>query len=124
MAKSSQHSEWLSLIEVVGAFFSARVLEGEWSNGLDKTESMEKARRRMRQAYEELTEAIETNDPDLDRLQKCWIQLVLEEGLEFRNVDLAPNERFVASSDEKTETISPDYVLFDGDKPLFSVPTR
>lgn len=80
MAAVIRQTEWLSLIEVSGPFLVPRVLEEVFPQGLERVETP--VRHRLREAYEEWREAVDTEDSDLEALHRAWTRLVLEECLE------------------------------------------
>lgn len=109
----SQHTEWLSLIEVSGPFLVVSELERVFPQGLDKVETPQ--RQRLRSAYEEWCDAIDENDVQLAELHKEWVQLVLSEILEYDGDVFVPNEKLDKPlsyiSPEHAGTFSPDFVV-------------
>ena len=78
MSDLGQHSEWLSLIDVSGPFLAEPVLKDAFPQGL---EGLDRRRRRtVRQAYDEWREALDLDDPDVPKIHRAWIDLVLEAG--------------------------------------------
>ena len=57
MKNMSQHTEWLSMIEVSGPFLAVSVLEKVFPQGLESLETYRK--NRIRSAYEEWRDAVE-----------------------------------------------------------------
>ena len=61
MRNMSQHTEWLSMIEVSGPFLAVSVLEKIFPQGLESLENYRK--RRIRSAYEKtITQKVVTYD--------------------------------------------------------------
>ena len=81
MTTTSQHAEWLSLIDISGPFLAEPVLKEAFPQGLEEIESSK--RRTLRQAYDEWREAQELDDHDLPALHSAWVDLVLRQGLEL-----------------------------------------
>ena len=125
----SIHAEWLSLIEVSGAFLAEPVLDQAFPQGLEGLEASKK--QAFRQTYEEWREALDTEDELHAKLHQEWINWVLKTGLEWDEDD--EGEELKAGSDvpehlklellEHNLTIRPDYALFgnDADKPYLLV---
>ena len=106
----SQHTEWLSMIEVSGPFLAVSVLEGIFPQGLESLETYRK--RRIRSAYEEWRDAVEEDDPQLPELHQAWIALVLEELLEYENLALeAASDDLIYKSPDGDGQFKPDFVL-------------
>jgi len=124
MKNMSQHTEWLSMIEVSGPFLDVSVLEKIFPQGLDSMETYRK--NRIRSAYEEWRDAVEENDPQLSELHKAWIELVLKELLEFDDSVL---QRIKEDSDLHYQSLNgdgqftPDFVLGSDtkEKPLLYI---
>lgn len=110
MKNMSQHTEWLSMIEVSGPFLAVSVLEKVFPQGLESLETYRK--NRIRSAYEEWRDAVEEDDPQLPELHRAWIGLVLEELLEYEDsvLEAAPDE-FSYKSPEGDGQFKPDFVL-------------
>jgi len=81
MSSFSVHDEWLSLIEISGPFLAVPVLKEVFPQGLEELDALK--RKRLRQAYEEWREALETDDPQFLELHAAWINEVLSRGLEL-----------------------------------------
>lgn len=119
MSDLSQHSEWLSLIEVSGPFLAEPVLKDAFPQGLEGLDGAKK--KLVRQAYDEWREAIDLDDPDALRIHKAWIELVLRHGLELdedgagdvlkRGADLADIK---CERPEHGITLTPDFAVVDG----------
>lgn len=119
MRTMSQHTEWLSMIEISGPFLAVSVLENIFPQGLESLETYRK--NRIRSAYEEWRDAVEEDDPQLPELHRAWIQLVLEELLEYEDsvLEAAPDEITYKSPDGNGQ-FKPDFVLKgDGGPMLF-----
>src|SRR5690606_35009492 len=81
MSANHSHHDWLALIEISGPFLAVPVLTEAFPQGLEELDGI--IRKRLRQAYEEWREALETDDPHLDELHAAWIDEVLARGLEL-----------------------------------------
>lgn len=81
MSNHNLHHDWLALIEISGPFLAVPVLKEAFPQGLEELDGTK--RKRLRQAYEEWREAIETDDPQFDELHAAWIDEVLARGLEL-----------------------------------------
>lgn len=81
MSATNLHERWLSLIEISGPFLAVPILKEVFPQGLDELESAK--RKRLRQAYEEWSEALDSNDNQFAELHTAWINEVLSRGLEF-----------------------------------------
>lgn len=115
MKRMSQHTEWLSLVEVSGPFLSITVLEKVFPQGLESLNTYGK--RRLRSAYDEWRDAIDGNDPQLPELHRAWCELVLHELLEFDDTVLHPaKDDFSYKSSDGIGQFSPDFVLRTDDK--------
>ncbi len=75
------HDGWLSLIEISGPFLAIPVLKEVFPQGLEELDGSK--RKRLRQAYEEWRDALETDDPQFLELHAAWIDEVLSRGLEL-----------------------------------------
>lgn len=119
MSDLSQHSEWLSLIEVSGPFLAEPVLKDAFPQGLEGLNGAKK--KLVRQAYDEWREAIDLDDPDALKIHKAWIELVLRQGLELdedgagdvlkRGADLP---ELKCERPEHGVTLTPDFAVVDG----------
>jgi len=78
---SGQHGEWLSLIEISGPFLAEPVLKEAFPQGLEGLEPSKKTT--VRQAYDEWREALDHDDPDLSKIHRAWIDLILGQILEL-----------------------------------------
>lgn len=110
MKNMSQHTEWLSMIEISGPFLAVSVLEKVFPQGLESLETYRK--NRIRSAYEEWRDAVEEDDPQLPELHRAWIELVLDELLEYEDsvLEAASNE-FAYKSPDGDGQFKPDFVL-------------
>lgn len=81
MSASSQHGEWLSLIDISGPFLAEPVLKDAFPQGLEEIDASK--RKLLRQAYDEWREAQEIDDHELAAIHAAWIDLVLRQGLEL-----------------------------------------
>ncbi len=113
MAAVIRQTEWLSLIEVSGPFLVPRVLEEVFPQGLERVETP--VRHRLREAYEEWREAVDTEDSDLEALHGAWTRLVLEECLEYDDRVLVAGDDLPGSLSHHVavhgETIRPDLTV-------------
>ncbi|WP_186214097.1 Eco57I restriction-modification methylase domain-containing protein [Burkholderia gladioli] len=124
----SMHHEWLSLIEISGPFLAVPVLKETFPQGLEELDSAK--RKRLRQAYDEWREALETDDPRFADLHAAWIDEVLSRGLELdedgrgdvlRRKDWCAAHLTVALP-EHGVSLSPDFsVVGNGDAPLMLI---
>ena len=81
MSADGLHHDWLSLIEISGPFLAVPVLKEAFPQGLEELDGLK--RKRLRQAYEEWREALETDDPQLPELHTAWVDEVLSRGLDL-----------------------------------------
>ena len=127
-----QHHEWLSLIEISGPFLAVPVLKEVFPQGLEELDGVK--RKRLRQAYEEWREALETDDPQLPELHAAWVDEVLSRGLELdedgRAGVLKRTDWCIAnlgvSLSEHAVTLAPDLAVVDeqrANKPLMLIHT-
>lgn len=122
----SNDHEWLNLIEVSGPFLAVPVLREVFPQGL---ESLPSGRpQRLRRAYEEWRDAVDTDDAELVALHTAWIDEVLVGALEMDAEVLRRNsaipDRFKASMPEHGVTVVPDLAVVDptqGDAPLLLI---
>lgn len=119
MSDLSHHGEWLSLIDVSGPFLAEPVLKDTFPQGLEGLDSAK--RRIVRQAYDEWREALDLDDPDIDRIHSAWIDLVLKRVLELDENDdgdvLKSADKLSATIQcelpEHGVTLRPDYAVVD-----------
>ena len=81
MSANTVHHDWLALIEISGPFLAVPVLAEAFPQGLEELDGVK--RKRLRQAYEEWREALETDDPQFAELHAAWIDEVLARGLDL-----------------------------------------
>lgn len=105
--------EWLSLVEVSGAYFAPKVLREVFPQGLPSFDIH--PRRRARQAWEEWRDAIRAEDRDMQALHRAWVELVLRDVLGYRSSLLtevgAEDPTWVHESLESGESVRPDWVV-------------
>ena len=132
MSRHQMHHDWLSLIEISGPFLAVPVLKEAFPQGLDELDGFK--RKRLRQAYEEWREALETDDPQFPELHTAWIDEVLSRGLELDEEgkgDILKRADWCALNlnvtlAEHGVTLSPDFAIIDeqhADKPLMLIHT-
>lgn len=110
MKNMSQHTEWLSMIEVSGPFLAVSVLEKIFPQCLESLETYRK--KYIRSAYEEWRDAVEEDDYQLAELHQAWIKLVLEELLEYEDSVLeTASDDFIYKSSDGGAHFKPDFVL-------------
>ena len=132
MSANTVHHDWLALIEISGPFLAVPVLAEAFPQGLEELDGIE--RKRLRQAYEEWREALETDDPQFPELHAAWIDEVLSRGLELdedgkgdvlKRTDWCATNLSV-SLPEHGVTLSPDLAVIDeqrANKPLMLIHT-
>lgn len=123
MSEISQHSEWLSLIQVTGPFLAEPVLKYAFPQGLEGLDGAKK--KLVRQAYDEWREAIDLDDPAALKIHQAWIELVLRQGLELDEDGLGD---VLKHADDLLEvkrelpehglTLAPDFAVIDGQSAL------
>jgi len=127
----SMHHDWLSLIEISGPFLAVPVLKEAFPQGLEALDPSK--RKRLRQAYDEWQEALETGDPRFDELHAAWIDEVLARGLELDEGgrgDVLKRRDWCAANvvvdlSEHGVSLSPEFaVVPDGGKPLLLIQTH
>lgn len=132
MSQYDHQHDWLSLIEISGPFLAIPVLKEAFPQGLEELDGLK--RKRLRQAYEEWREALETDDPQFTELHAAWIDEVLARGLELdedRNGDVLKRADWCganlkAALPEHGVTLSPDLAVVDeqrSTKPLMLIQT-
>lgn len=132
MSTNTVHHDWLALIEISGPFLAVPVLTEVFPQGLEELDGSK--RKRLRQAYEEWREALETDDPQLTELHAAWIDEVLARGLELdenRKGDVLKRADWCAANlkaalPEHGVTLSPDLAVVDeqrSNKPLMLIQT-
>ncbi|VFR53204.1 FIG00733046: hypothetical protein [plant metagenome] len=128
MSQNDHHHDWLSLIEISGPFLAVPVLKEAFPQGLEELDAGK--RKRLRQAYDEWREALETGDPHIADLHAAWVAEVLARGLELdedgrgdalKHGDWCATHLNVAMP-EHGVSLSPDFaVVGNGDVPLMLV---
>lgn len=132
MVTPIQHHDWLALIEISGPFLAVPVLKEAFPQGLEELDGIK--RKRLRQAYEEWREALETDDPQFDELHAAWIDEVLARGLELDEdgkADVLKRADWCAANlsaamPEHGAMLAPDLAVIDeqrGNKPLMLIHT-
>jgi len=132
MSQYDHHHDWLALIEISGPFLAVPVLKEAFPQGLEELDGVK--RKRLRQAYEEWREALETDDPQFNELHAAWIDEVLARGLELDEDgkgDVLKRADWCAASlnvtlPEHGVTLSPDLMVIDeqrANKPLLLIHT-
>lgn len=132
MSNHDLHHDWLALIEISGPFLAVPVLKEAFPQGLEELDGTK--RKRLRQAYEEWREALETDDPQFDELHAAWIEEVLARGLELDEDDKGDALKRAdwcaanlnATLPEHGVMLSPDLAVIDeqrGNKPLMLIYT-
>ena len=115
---TAQHIEWLNLVEKTGPFLAVGVLDGAFPQGLEKVET--RRRQRVRSAYDEWRDGVDSEDPQLDGLHREWVRLVLEELLEYESSVLKPTLELPAALaylEPQTGTeVKPDFAVLSGDE--------
>jgi hypothetical protein len=114
MSELGHHAEWLSLIDISGPFLAEPVLKDAFPQGLEGLDSAKKTT--VRQAYDEWREALDLDDPDLPRIHRAWIDLILKNILELDDV-LKPADKLPdtvrCELPEHGITLRPDYAVMD-----------
>ena len=130
MSADDIHHDWLKLIEIAGPFLAVPVLKEVFPTGLEGLDGVK--RKRLRQAYEEWREALETGDPQIPALHAAWLDEVLSRGLELdadRRVSVLKRADWCAANlatelPEHAITLSPDMAVVDelhGNQPLLLI---
>ncbi|MFN6960599.1 MAG: ATP phosphoribosyltransferase regulatory subunit, partial [Rhodocyclaceae bacterium] len=114
-----------------GPFLAVPVLKEAFPQGLEALDVAK--RKRLRQAYDEWQEALETGDPRFDDLHAAWIDEVLARGLELDEDgrgDVLKRRDWCAANvvvdlPEHGVSLSPEFaVVADGGKPLLLIQTH
>ena len=128
MVTQTQHHDWLSLVEISGPFLAVPVLKEAFPQGLEELDGGK--RKRLRQAYDEWRDALETDDSRFADLHAAWIDEVLSRGLELdedSRGDVLRRKEWCAAHlnvalPEHGISLSPDFaVVGNGDTPLMLV---
>ncbi len=118
MSTARHHAEWLSLLEISGPFLSMPVLLRVFPQGLGAHDP--DVLRELRTAYEEWLDNQQGLRPDR-AIHHAWIRHVLERTLELPAKNIAEGQAIPASLavpvPEHGETLRPDLVIMDADKP-------
>ncbi|PYE52973.1 type IIL restriction-modification enzyme MmeI [Deinococcus yavapaiensis] len=103
--------DWLSLVDVAGAWFAPDVLRDEFPQGLDTPDPA--ARRRAHAAWQEWRAAVDDEDALLPGLHREWVKLVLDEVLGWRAGVLGDveDDAFAHVVPESGETLRPTFVV-------------
>lgn len=111
MTTGTLHTTWLSLIDRSGPFLSIQVLEAALPQGLEAVQT--KFKQKLRIAYEEWRDAVDSDDPQLAELHKEWIRLVLTDILEYDNSSLILNSSgdVKYTNQELASDYSPTFVV-------------
>jgi len=132
MTWTNPHEDWLSLVEISGPFLAIPVLNEVFPQGLEALDGYK--RKRLRQAYEEWREALDSNDRQFVELHEAWIGEVLCRGLEFdengrgdvlKQGDQIP-ESLRVTLPEHGVTLAPDFAVVNvsqDNKPLLLIQT-
>jgi hypothetical protein len=124
----SMHHEWFALVEISGPFLAVPVLKEAFPQGLEELDAAK--RKRLRQAYDEWRDALETDDPRFADLHAAWIAEVLSRGLELDEDgrgDVLKRKDWCAAHltvalPEHAVSLSPDFaVVGNGDQPLMLI---
>lgn len=130
MSSKNIHDEWLSLVEISGPFLAPPVLNEAFPQGLDLLDPAK--RKRLRQTYEEWREALDSEDPEFEKLHQAWIKEVISNCLGFDEDSKGAHLKFgpampptlVVQIPEQGVTLTPEYVLVDEqheNKPLLLI---
>lgn len=128
MVTQTRHHDWLSLVEISGPFLAVPVLKEAFPQGLDELDGGK--RKRLRQAYDEWRDALETDDPRFADLHAAWIDEVLSRELELdedSRGDVLRRKDWCAAHlnvplPEHGISLSPDFaVVGNGDTPLMLI---
>ena len=119
MSSNNIHDEWLSLVEISGPFLAPPVLNEAFPQGLDLLDPAK--RKRLRQTYEEWREALDSEDPEFEKLHQAWIKEVISNCLGFDEDSKGAHLKFgpampptlVVQIPEQGVTLAPEYVLVD-----------
>jgi hypothetical protein len=111
----SRDHEWLELIEVSGPFLALPVLREAFPQGLEELNAP--LAKRLRRAYEEWRDAVDSEDRDVARVHEAWIEEVLRTALEvddglLRRGDGIPSTSRVELPEHET-AIVPELALVD-----------
>ncbi len=111
----SRNHEWLELIEVSGPFLALPVLREAFPQGLEELNAIRA--KRLRCAYEEWRDAVDSVDSDLGRLHEAWVEEVLRTALEVDDELLSRGDGVPSASrvdlPEHDTAIVPDLAIVD-----------
>ncbi len=111
----SRNHEWLELVEVSGPFLALPVLREAFPQGLEELDALRA--KRLRSAYEEWRDAVDSEDSDLGRLHEAWVEEVLRTALEADDELLRRGDRIPSAAranlPEHDTAIVPDWALVD-----------
>ncbi len=111
----SANHDWLNLVEVSGPFLAVPVLREVFPQGLEELETSRV--RRLRSAYEEWRDAVDSDDAGIDRLHVAWIDEVLRTALEVDDSLLRSgksiSESLIVALPEHDTSIAPELALVD-----------
>ena len=113
-----EHAEWLSLIDISGPFLSVEVLTNALPQGLPPRDT--DATANLRAAYEEWSDEQLRARPDRS-IHDAWVNYVLGTTLELTDRVIARGQAIPSnlqfSVPEYGETIRPDFIIHNPDKP-------
>ncbi len=111
----SRNHEWLELIADSGRFLALPVLREAVPQGLEELNAIRA--KRLRCAYEEWRDAVDSVDSDLGRLHEAWVEEVLRTALEVDDELLRRGDRVPSASrvdlPEHDTAIVPELALVD-----------
>src|SRR5690242_13025556 len=116
---ATQHIEWLNLVEKTGPFLVVGVLDEAFPQGLDKVETRQ--RQRIRSAYDEWRDAVDSDDPQLKAIHQEWVRLVLQELLDYDSTVLKTQADLPGTTEFREPftgvTVRPDFAALSGSTP-------
>jgi len=132
MSHHELHQDWLALIEISGPFLAVPVIKEVFPQGLEELDGIK--RKRLRQAYEEWRDALDTDDLQFNELHTAWIDEVLSRGLDLdedRKGDVLKRADWCAANlnvtlPEHGLTLAADLAVIDeqrANKPLMLIHT-
>lgn len=115
----SRTHDWLNLVEVSGPFLAEKVLNKTLPDGLDTLQ--QGVAPRLRSAYNEWRDAVDTHDRDINDLHAAWLDEVLLGVLEYDDRCLKRGPELpvglTVALPEHGIGLSPDMVLVNPSKP-------
>jgi len=111
----SRTHDWLNLVEVSGPFLAEQVLNKTLPDGLDTLQ--QGVAPRLRSAYNEWRDAVDTQDKEIDELHSAWLDEVLFGVLEYDNRCLKRGNELMINLPEHGVDLSPDMILVNPSKP-------